>query len=183
MKKLLFTGLICSVIITSCQQKPENADATEPTVQATSGSQSDQVKKEASRLRAGGSINDVKYLDGSAEITYVKDYAEYKQLNPQSSLTEQEWSAYWDSGAAVEKAIVEGSVKIMKVLDFVNQVTIHLPYQGKTYSVNVGKAQLEQFLGTSFDKVKADWENAFLNPYVYSDAGREKFFAKFGNIK
>ena len=38
-------------------------------------------------------------LEGkSARIIYVKDYKEYKELNPQSGLTESDLEGYWESG-------------------------------------------------------------------------------------
>jgi hypothetical protein len=141
------------------------------------------LEREASRLRAGGSIKTVELVNGKATIEYVKDYKEYKELNPQSGLTKSSWETYWETSDGVQKAIVDGSVKLMKKLDYLNEVKITIPYNGKTYSIEVEKTKLEKFIGSDFKTIVADWDEKFSNPYVYNDNGRKKFFAEFGTTE
>lgn len=138
------------------------------------------LKTEASRLRAGGSIKTVELEGKSAKIIYVKNYNEYKELNPQSGLTESELEAYWVSGDAIEKALVDGPVRIMKKLDYIDTVSIILPYKGTTYTISVNKNDLEKFVGADFQTIKSKWDETFSNPYVYNDKGRKSFLNKFG---
>ncbi|KGE12491.1 hypothetical protein [Sphingobacterium deserti] len=119
----------------------------------------------------------------TARINYVANFDEYKQFNPQSSLSEQDLKAYWESGNAVKKALVDGSVRIMKTLQYVNQVNIILPFQNNTYSISISKEALEKFTAHDFETLIADWEKNFSDPYVYDRTGREKFFSKFGTIR
>lgn len=98
-------------------------------------------------------------------------------------MTEKDLDAYWESGNAIEKAIIDGSVKIMVKLDYVNEVKIVLPYKGKTYSVEVNKIELEKFTDSDFSKIKDNLENNFSNLFVYNDKGRNTFLKKFGKIE
>jgi len=141
------------------------------------------TEKEASRLRGGGLIKTVELNADSVVITYVKNYSEYKKLNPKSKLSKSDLDSYWNTGDAIEKALVDGSVRMMKKLDFLNNVEIILPYKGKTFSIKVTKEKLEWYIGNKFVMVEVDWNKYFSDPYVYNDEGREKFFKQFGTIK
>jgi hypothetical protein len=76
--------------------------------------------------------------------------------------------------------LVEGPAKIMTNVDYVNQVQIILPYKGKVYSIDVTKAELLSYTGLTFDEITSNWESKFVDPIVYTDINREKFFNKFG---
>ncbi|QIH34546.1 hypothetical protein [Sphingobacterium sp. DR205] len=180
------TVIAISCILLSCgngEQKKEIKENVSNTKTATNDPKLEELKTEASRLRAGGSIKSVELIDKKATITYVSNFTEYKEINPQSSLTESELKAYWDSGDAIEKALIDGSVRIMRKLDFVDQVNINLPYEEEIYEISVNKAELEKFIGTDFKSITDNWDKRFSDPYVYNKKGREAFFKKFGVIK
>jgi hypothetical protein len=181
--KLILAFTICTTILFSCKDSKKTESETEINESNPSeNSELDQLKTESSRLRNGGSIKTVELENGKALITYVKNYAEYKELNPQSSLTENELTEYWNTNDAIEKALVDGSVKIMKKLNFIKQVEIILPYKNKTYTIDVEKTELEKFIGKDFNEIISNWDEEFSNPYVYDETGRKNFFKKFGVI-
>ncbi len=134
-------------------------------------------------MRAGGSIKTVELVGEKATITYVANYTEYKGINPQSSLTEEQLKAYWETGDAIHKALIDGSVRIMRKLDFVNEVDIILPYQNNVYEISLNKPELEKFIGSDFETIVNNWEKTFYDPYVYTKEGRKAFFEKFGTEK
>tara|TARA_B110000259_G_C13833287_1_gene329596 strand:+ start:75 stop:641 length:567 start_codon:yes stop_codon:yes gene_type:complete len=184
--KNLTLAIIGSIMIIGCGNSKKDEENKTVEVQTETEPKNENLKsleREASRLRAGGSIKTVELDNGIANIEYVKDYAEYKKLNPQSGLDKSSWETYWETSDGVEKAIVDGSVKLMKKLDFLNEVKITIPYKGKTYSVDVKKSELEKFVGSDFKTIVSDWDNKFSNPYVYNDSGRQKFFAEFGSTE
>jgi hypothetical protein len=119
MKKNFIAFSLISLLLTCCGKSAnENKDNIETKVQDEKPKNENLTKLEleASRLRAGGFIKTV-ILDGSsAKIEYLKDYVEPKILKPESSLSKSDFNSYWDSGDAVEKALVDGSVRIMKKL-------------------------------------------------------------------
>jgi hypothetical protein len=182
-KKIIVAFIALSCILVSCgtpsdEAKPDHIEKIEQ--KNPKDENLSMLKREASRLRAGGSIKVVELEGRSAEIVYVKDYEEYKELNPQSGLSESELEGYWESGDAIEKALVDGSVRIMKKLDYIDIVSIILPFKGATYSISVAKTELEKFVGSDFSTIQNKWDDTFSNPYVYDDKGRKMFFDKFG---
>lgn len=174
-------AILSSIIIFSCGNPKSDKKAESEIVETESELTGlEQLQLESSRLRAGGSIKKVDLENGKASIEYVKDYEEYREINPQSGLTESDLKNYWRSGDAIEKALVDGSVRIMKKLNFIDRVEITLPINGKVYSIDVKKSELEKFIGSDFTEIKNNWDEKFSNPFVYNDNGRQKFFAKFG---
>ncbi|MFC3158941.1 hypothetical protein SAMN05443633_107111 [Chryseobacterium arachidis] len=143
----------------------------------------EQLKTEASRLSGGGSIKTVELENGKAVITYVKSYKEYKDLNPQSGLTKNDLKSYWSTGNAIQKMLVGSPARLMKKLDFINEVKIILPFENKVYQIDITKSELEKFVGKSISEIENDWVKSFADPYIYDKKGREKFLKQFGTIK
>lgn len=141
----------------------------------------EQLRAEAYRLKGGNSIKNIELKNGKAIITYIKNFKEYKKLNSQSGLTESDLKSYWSTGDAIKKMLVGSPARIMKNLDFINEVKIILPFENKTYQIDVKKSELIKFTGKSINEIKSDWSNSFADPYIYNKKGREKFFKKFGN--
>lgn len=181
--KQFFLFLILVLGLTACQSDSKTTESQKQVEPKAEPTNEEVLIKEASRLRAGGSIKSAKLENGKAIIEYVKNYSEYKKLNPQSRVSKKDLESYWSTGKAIKKALNDGSVRLMRKLDFVKETEIILPYKGKTYTINVSKNDLEKYLGKSFEDVKKDWAKNFSDEYVYSDSGREKFFKKFGKIE
>lgn len=138
------------------------------------------LEREGYRLKGGGSVKSIENVDSTAVVAYVKNYEEYKKLNPNSLMTESDLKSYWESGDAIEKALVSGSVKLMKKLDFINAVEITLPFENDVYYISISEQELEEFIGKDFNNISQNMEATFINPFVYDDSGRRKFFSKFG---
>ncbi|WP_079242840.1 hypothetical protein [Chryseobacterium indologenes] len=180
MKKIFLILSFCVFVSCNNNKKTETKDSKTEIQSKTTGSDLEQLKTESSRLRAGGSIKSVEFENGKATIYYVKNFAEYKELNPQSNLTKNDLKEYWSSGNAIQKAMIEGSVRLMKTLSFINEVEIILPFENNVYKIDVKKAELEKFTGKDFSEITKKWTESFIDPYVYDSKGREKFFNKFG---
>ncbi|SDJ31290.1 hypothetical protein [Chryseobacterium jejuense] len=179
MKKAFLIATLC--ILASCgnENKSEPSQITNEVQPIQSNLE--QLKTEASRLRGGGSVSNVELENGKATISYVKNYAEYQQLNPQSKLTENDLREYWSTGHAIQKALISGSGAILKKNNFINEVEIILPFENKIYKIDVKKTELEKFTGKDFSQITNNWTKDFVDPYVYDKAGRELFFNKFGS--
>lgn len=96
-------GIISLMIFFSCGNPKSEKTETEIVAPKTETSNLEKLEVESSRLRAGSSIKKVELKNGKAIIEYVKDYNEYKKLNPQSGLTELDLENYWSSSDAIEK--------------------------------------------------------------------------------
>lgn len=185
MQKFVFLFFLIPCFLVSCSNNVKLENNSQDTIKAELSENNNlaELKLEASRLRAGGSIKNVELSGNSAVITYVKDFEEYKSLNPQSGLTKTELENYWENGGEIEKALVDGSVRLMKKLSFIDSVTIVLPFKGVIYSISVNKPDLEKFVGSDFNTIISNWDEKFSTPYVYNDQGRKSFYKKFGTKK
>jgi hypothetical protein len=139
-----------------------------------------ELEIEASRLRGGGSINSVEIIGRKAVVVYVKNYAEYKRINPRSSVTESYLHDYWSTGAGLEKALVDGPVRLLRKLDFIDEVDLTIPFEGKDNRVVVSREAITKFTGHDMGYIKSNWNEAFSDPYVYTENGRKVFLMKFG---
>lgn len=142
-----------------------------------------QLLIETSRLRAGGNIKKAEISEGNALIEYVKDFEEYKTLQPQSIVTKERLESYWESGDAIIKALNDGGLRLLRKLDFLSQVKIILPYKRNIYSIELKRSEVESFLGIELNKVKDCWDDTLNNQYVYSGKERKEFFKRFGKIE
>lgn len=182
MKKILFTGILYLLIIGCENSKETRTNLKQSENIVIKETNVDQLKTEASRLNGGGSIKNIKLENGKATITYVKSYREYKELNPQSVLTENDLKSYWLTGNAIQKILVGSPARLMKKLSFINEVKIVLPFENKVYEIDVKKYELEKFVNKSMSQITNDWKENFADPYIYDKNGRQKFFNKFGTI-
>ncbi len=205
--KMIFFALPLLLILFSCNNKEtavtdrqsdsinllsQNNDSQNIAIKSSSESGSinskspnesyiEQLKAEAYRLNGGNSIKNVELENGKATITYIKNFKEYKKLNPQSGLTESDLKSYWSTGDAIKKMLVGSPARIMKNLELINEVKIVLPFENKTHQIDVKKSELVKFTGKSMNEIKSDWSKSFADPYIYNKEGREEFFKKFGN--
>lgn len=136
---------------------------------------------EASRLRNGGSIKMAKIIGKTANIEYVKNYDEYKKLQPQSLVTKAQYKLYWKTGNAILKALNEGSVRLLSKIDDLENVKIILPIGEYIYQIKVNRLEVEKYIGKTFEEIRNNWDKIYLDNYVYDEDGRNKFFQKFGS--
>ena len=191
-EKIILTVATCSILLSGCNSP--NAESQETLIdntpedielkeELTGEKRLDELETEASRLRGGTFIENVSLNKGKAVISYIAGYGAYKEFKPQSNLTQEDYEGYWESGDAIQKALIDGSVRIMKKLDYIDQVNIVLPFKEKTYSIDVAKPELEEYLRSDFSEIIEKWDEKFSDPFVYTDKGRQMFFNRFGKVK
>src|SRR5690606_3408974 len=98
MKKTFIMIVILSWILVGCGNLTNENESDQK--ESQKDEKLSMLEIEASRLRAGGSIKTVELQGKSVRIAYVKNYEEYKELSPQSTLTKSNFEAYWESGDA-----------------------------------------------------------------------------------
>ncbi len=148
----------------------------------TSLTKDERLLKVKNKLRGSGSIKNASISNKTVSIDYVNGYTEYKKLQPQSSVSEEELKSYWSGGDAILKTLIEASGRVLLELDFSDMVIIKLPFEGKVYQIKVSTKQLERYTNTSKDLLLKGWSEYFVDKYVYDKLEREKFFRKFGRI-
>ena len=157
--------------------------ASTPVAKLSEGEKLDKLKREAFRIRGSSFVKSVELNDKKAIINFVSSYSEYKEIVPNTNLTKNDYLGYWESGDAIRKALISGSVGIMKKIDFVDQVQIILPYKKEVYFIDVSKAALEDYLRMSFEDIIDHWDDKFVDPFVYTEKGRRMFFDRFGSVE
>jgi hypothetical protein len=167
-----------SLFLYSCGDLPQKSESNSSKPEVLLDSLKE-LQRVAYRLRASGSIKTVELNGNAATILYVKDYEEYKELNPQSLVTEDELIDYWESGDGLEKTLVDGSARVIRKLDFIDSVTVIIPYKNVTNNVSFSKSELEDFIGLEINSIRKSWDQKFSDPYVYDDNGRKMFLDKF----
>lgn len=154
-----------------------------PVVELSEDEKLDKLKREAFRIRGGPFVKSAELYDKKAIINFVSSYSEYEEIAPDTNLTKNDYLGYWESGDAIRKALISGSVGIMKKIDFVDQVQIILPYKKEVYFIDVSKAALEDYLRMSFEDIIDHWDDKFVDPFVYTEKGRRMFFDRFGSVE
>lgn len=141
-----------------------------------------QLLLEASRLRGGGFIKKTEIINDIVNIEYVENFDEYQKLQPQSTVTKEQWESYWESGEAILKAIIDGGVRLLRKIDGINGVSIKIPFKENMYKIDVNREKVEKFLGHNFEEINLDWDKTFSNKFVYTKEGRNAFFHEFGEL-
>jgi hypothetical protein len=100
-------------------------------------------------------------------IAFYKDFSEYKTANPNSKLTENDYNLYFSTGDGLEKTLFEATSYLFKKIPEMNELSVLLSFEGKTYSYDVKKEKIKNYIG----KDKSD------------DTLRQEFMKKFVKVK
>ncbi|PEF25374.1 hypothetical protein CN887_11120 [Bacillus pseudomycoides] len=136
----------------------------------------------AQNIRGGDFIKDMKLNNKEAEITFHDSFASYKSAKPDSNVTEELYKQYFSTGDAIEKMFVSEPTRLLRQFPDLNVVKMTLPFEGKTYSINLDRKSLNSHLGFKIEDLKVEdksWVKKFNDPYVYDKTKRKAFFTKF----
>ncbi len=97
---------------------------------------------------------------------------------------EQEHDDYWESGKKIQKALVGIPARIIMKLDFVNSVSLTIPFNDEIYTTNISKQDLEKYTGHTIEEIRDDWSIKFSDVYIYklNNPKREAYFNKFVKV-
>ncbi|PGS79715.1 hypothetical protein COD02_27265 [Bacillus thuringiensis] len=136
----------------------------------------------AQNIRGGNFIKDMKLNNKEAEITFHDSFASYKSAKADSNVTEELYKQYFSTGDAIEKIFVSEPARLLRQFPDLNAVKMTLPFEGKTYNINLDRKSLNSHLGFKIEDLKVEdksWVKKFNDPYVYNKAKRKEFFTKF----
>ncbi|HDR7843316.1 TPA: hypothetical protein QCY25_003784 [Bacillus toyonensis] len=136
----------------------------------------------AQNIRGGNFIKDMKLDNKEAEITFHDSFASYKSAKSDSNVTEELYKQYFSTGDAIEKMFVSEPARLLRQFPDLNAVKMTLPFEGKTYNINLDRKSLNSHLGFKIEDLKVEdksWVKNFNDPYVYNKAKRKAFFTKF----
>ena len=185
---LLFLCLFACQNSTDTTAPPAESSPTEgPKTEAPAPKEEnytpDTKLKVAVRKEIGGFMADKIELNGkTANITYFGDFDTYKAANSTSTLAVETFDAYWGSASKLEKLMVLLPVRIMVAVEQVEEVHVLVPHQGKTYDLKINKSDIEEFTGESFELLKKNVRDNYLDIYVRNAENRKKIFGKYVKV-
>ncbi|MGG0722843.1 hypothetical protein ABE069_12130 [Bacillus mycoides] len=140
----------------------------------------------AKNIRGSNFIKEMKLNNNEAEITFHDSFASYKSANPTSSNSEEQYKQYFSTGDAIEKMFVSEPARLLRQFPDLNAVKMTLPFEGKTYNINLDRKSLNTHLGFKIEDLKVEdksWVKKFNDPYVYDKTKRNAFFKKFVTVQ
>ncbi|WP_322924612.1 hypothetical protein [Paenibacillus campi] len=168
--------------------------ASEP-VKATEGKETIYVETKQSldkqvvldyvaNIRGRSFLKNVTVGQQDISIAFHSNYKEYKAANPQSGITETDYIEYFSTGDEINKILMEESTRLLKEFPAANEIKMTLPFEGKTYSVDLTKEAAEKFYnGIDFDTLKANGGWGQISNKYFNDTDRQRFAQEFIKVQ
>ncbi|PER97037.1 hypothetical protein CN500_11225 [Bacillus cereus] len=128
----------------------------------------------------------MKVNNNEAEVTFYDSFATYKAAHADSTTTEEQYKQYFLTGDAIKKLFVSEPTRLLRQFPGLNAIKMTLPFEGKTYIINLDRNSLNKYIGLKIEDLKAEdqsWQKKFNTPYVSNKAKRAEFFKKFVTIQ
>lgn len=135
-------------------------------------------------------LKEVQVSEHDISVSYHPGFKEYKAVNPDSVFTEEDYTNYFSSGDEINKIMMEESARLLKEFPAANEIKISLPFEGKTYSIDLQEDAAEAFFGVDFDTLKAsdptggnaEWRAQVSDKY-FNEADRQRFVNEFVTVQ
>ncbi|MGY2609336.1 hypothetical protein [Bacillus pretiosus] len=140
----------------------------------------------AQNIKGGNFIEDMKLNNKEAEITFHDSFASYKSAKLDSNVTEEQYKQDFSTGDAIEKMFVSEPARLLRQFPDLNAVKMTLPFEEKTYNINLDRKSLNSHLGFKIEDLRVEdksWVKNFNDPYVYNKTKRKAFFTKFVTVQ
>ena len=192
MKKLIYsTVLLLSLGLVGCSDNEESPSQTETEsgqteVPAKSNGVANENEVIANvEIMTGGTFTkDVSLVDNVAVIDFYDNFDAYKEENPDSNVTEEDYKLYFETSDTIERILVTESVRLLRKTPELSGVKVTLPYEGKVYSIDLNRDSLTEYLGFDVGELaeNKDWNEKFMVQYGDDDLNRKKLFNQFGTV-
>ncbi|WP_310877102.1 excalibur calcium-binding domain-containing protein [Priestia megaterium] len=202
MKKMLVVMIACGMLA-ACSDTTENSTSKEDVKQEESKPQKESKPKEttaktaketptvdekqfnmyAGSLTGGTFITTTELKDGNkAIVKYADSFAAYKKENPNSKVTEDSYKNYFGTGEAIQKIMVGEPARLLKQFEGLESVSLTLPFEGKVYTTDITREELNKYLGFKIESLGEDsakWRSKFSDGYIYNEGKRQEMYNKF----
>jgi hypothetical protein len=148
-------------------------------------SEKETLSKVVTKIKGGAFIKQVRYLNHRGTITFFKNYDDYLKSNPSPLLTQQDYVDYFTKDDQLTKILVTEPVRLLMKLEFLDEITFNLPFNGKSYYLTLEREATEEYIGMDLAELKIDkimWRDRFLGKFVYDNQIRAKFIENFARI-
>ncbi|MEM1320439.1 MAG: hypothetical protein AAGG75_09285 [Bacteroidota bacterium] len=178
--------LSCGEEATSTEQADTTTrtDNDAPAAESTAkkqpaNTQEGQLQSVALHLLGGFLVTEYELQGDLAKLTYATSLEE-TNAKGNTSLSPDK---YWETAKRLDKYFPLAAYSIMDELSFVNHLEATIPYDGKTYLLDIKRADFEEYVGHSFAKLKENPHELFHYIHVRSAEGRQKFADRFVKIQ
>lgn len=196
MTRLLLIALVSCLSLFACKSDTASGetitDASTKTTTPSKGT-STTAKSEASNTPAeltpietttrntisGAMIKSVTEKDGTLSIEYFKSSDDYKSMIKNRKMNDSFFKNYWSTASRPEKVMALVPSQILNEYDDIKEVDITLYTADKTFTMNINRDQLAQFVGQSWKEIQTDWNNKYRFVVVNDSKRRKEFFKQF----
>ncbi|MCU0447318.1 MAG: hypothetical protein MUE85_20675 [Microscillaceae bacterium] len=137
------------------------------------------------KIKGGAFIKQVRYLNHRGTVTFFKNYDDYLKSSPSPILTQEEYVDYFTKDDQLTKILVTEPVRLLMKLEFLDEITFNLPFNGKSYYLTLEREATEEYIGMDLAELKIDkimWRDRFLGKFVYDNQTRAKFIENFARV-
>lgn len=146
-------------------------------------SEKEQFVQAVSRMKGYGLVKQARVISGQGTVTFYGSYEEYlKNAGGTEIMTESQYEAYFAKDDQITKILMNEPVRILTKLSFLQHITMTIPFKDKTYRVQLGREEVENYFGLDLDELRIDkmlWRDEFVGKFVYSAEERRRFAETF----
>lgn len=194
MIRLFLCALICSLTLFACKSDTANQSETNAT-STTPSKDANQTSKKADSPKAksledmvrstlgGRMIKSVEANGSNLSIKYFKSAEELKATINNDRMNEELFEKYWSTASRIEKIMALVPSQILSQRSEVENIDMTIYTADKTYTTNINRDKLAQFLGLKWDEIQQDWNKSYRTAVINNAEKRKSFFDKFVTAK
>ncbi|MEK4372355.1 hypothetical protein [Paenibacillus sp. FSL R5-0473] len=145
----------------------------------------DAVLAYTANIRGRTFVKEVLVGDHNINVEFHNTFVNYKSANPESEASEEDYTQYFATDDEINKILMEESVRLLKQFTDADNIVITIPFEGKTYSVNLKKSVAETYFNVDFNTLHSDpeaWKSKLSSKY-FNENDRQKFVDEFVQVK
>jgi len=189
----LSTVVVMSLLVVGCGSSQKVTNTPVATVAPVTPVSIEMSATEKTRfigyalLLSGGSFQTSAVIDSNKATVLYGTFDEAKKVHPESKATVADYNLYWSTGDAISKTLFEGPVRLLREFPELSSVAMKIPFEGKTYSVDIDRATAEKYFNVNLTEMHKDatnelWRQQIVTPYTSSKDQRAKYAAQFIKI-
>lgn len=161
--------------------------SNETVAQSTQDSEIVRYKEYATKLRGSSFLKTAEVKGDSGYIEILADYAEYKKIKPEATISEKDFVEYWNTGDAINKTLMEEPVRLLREFPDLRSIHFDVVSVGKTFTVELDRETAEQYFKVNLkdlheDKSLDKWREQISAKY-FTPEERAKYVEQFVKVK
>jgi hypothetical protein len=168
MKNLLFLIPFLLLVLVACSGEEEAK--TDPVIKKEINNNneieltSEKFEELALRTNGGSFIKNTNLEDGNKGTINFYTFEELKKDRPDANITKENYKMYFDTGDGLEKILFKAPAYLFDKLPALDQLSVTLPYEGKTYSYDIKREEINDYIGA--DETDDELRRQFMDAFV-----------------